>query len=114
LLRSPNQCPQLVDELLLVSVLLRGGSFYPPRSLPKGIKRGAFGQCFDNSRKLAKKKGWTYCEGVALTGKYDVVQPHAWCVDQQGNVVDPTWEETGLAYLGLTDEEIAKEGLEVS
>ncbi len=49
-----------------------------------------------------------------MTGKYDVVQPHAWCVDQQGNVVDPTWEETGLAYLGLTDEEIAKEGLEVS
>lgn len=44
--------------------------------------------CFMNSYHLMLSKDYTYVEGYAL-GVIPVL--HAWCLDGQGKVVDPTW-----------------------
>ena len=90
------------------SAVLRAGSFYAPTPRPKNVKCGDSGRYYDNCKKLAEATGCNYCEGVALAAKHGLVKVHAWCIDPQANIIDPTWEEIGLAYLGLTEEEMAK------
>lgn len=47
--------------------------------------------CYANAQYLARtRKGLRYAEGFA-TGVVPV--EHAWCVDEKGRVVDPTWDE---------------------
>lgn len=31
---------------------------------------------------------------------------HWWCADKAGNVIDPTWKNTGSAYVGLSVETV--------
>ena len=47
-------------------------------------------QCYRNAYMLACKRGWTYCEGYAT--RY-ISTEHAWCIDNDGRVVDPTWSD---------------------
>lgn len=69
--------------------------------------------CFDNAyRATYRSRGkLTYVEGYALGSVMPV--HHAWCVDEDGGIVDPTWcgdkkpeglwdnPERGEAYLGV-------------
>lgn len=63
--------------------------------------------CFKNAIRLAERKGYRYAEGYALSGTLltsGIVFPveHAWCVDRDGNAVDPTWEDPENShYLGI-------------
>lgn len=79
--------------------LLRHGRAFEYKPLPRGVKRGVIKQCFANSYKLAKRRGWNYCEGVALGSIIPV--HHAWVENPKkpGIVIDPTWE-SGEAYFG--------------
>lgn len=88
--------PGSVLELLLA----RGQSFpYAPR--PAQIAKGEDKQCFYNAFVLARfSSGLHYCEGFA-TSIIPVL--HAWCVTDEGVVVDPTWHEREYTpvYFGL-------------
>ena len=46
------------------------------------------------------RHGMTYVEGYAIGIGSSIGILHAWCVDQDGNVFDPTWK-TGEAYFGI-------------
>lgn len=80
-------------------VIAQGRAFIPaPR--PTGLTRREVKWCFHNALQLARAdRSLTYVEGFAagLT-----VTDHAWCVTQDGMVIDPTWAEPeNCAYFGV-------------
>lgn len=86
-------------------LLLQHGRFWTPRQLPSHIPHMTPKMCFENAFRVAsRRKNLRYVEGVAM----GVIIPvhHAWCVDEDGNVIDPTWASTqtdvGEAYFGVT------------
>ncbi|MDX8140578.1 MULTISPECIES: hypothetical protein [Lentzea] len=85
-----------VEELVLET-----GYWGVPTELPPGHVRGAAGRCFANASAYATVHCLTYVEGFALS-TVGIAYPHAWAVDDAGNVHDSTWPGTrGLAYLGI-------------
>lgn len=81
-----------------ISLLLKHGVEYTKRK--PAPWRGTTGACYANSQYLAKRrKGWRYVEGYAA---YLIPVEHAWCLDPEGNVVDPTWDDDKPAdYFGI-------------
>ncbi len=64
---------------------------------------GQMGDCFMNAGKLALDNlDYQYCEGYAYTPTCPIAVLHAWCVDQDNTVVDPTWSDAKqCAYRGI-------------
>jgi len=78
------------------------GEHYKPQPLPKGFKRGKERMCFMNAYRLAASRGdLHYVEGYA---SHLIPTHHAWVVDDDGNVIDPTWPDVEpgekRSYLG--------------
>lgn len=64
------------------------------------FRKGKAKRCFRNASLLADRQNLHYCEGYAET-IYGAIH-HAWCVDDAGDVYDPTWRETeGVIYFGV-------------
>lgn len=87
--------------------VLQHGEFWTPQPLPEGRVRMPPKLCFWNARSLQDSdSALRYVEGYAAS---IFAIHHAWCVDPEGRVIDPTWEEAGSAYLGvaLTSDELA-------
>lgn len=80
-------------------IVLKIGQFDIVRPLPKNIKRGKMGLCFQNAFRLMER-GFIYVEGIAVPERINFPVHHSWCVDQFNNVLDPTWND-GIAYLGI-------------
>lgn len=62
--------------------------------------RGTQGACYANAQYLAsRRKGLRYAEGFATSV---IPVEHAWCVDAEGRVIDPTWDyEYQPDYFGV-------------
>lgn len=82
-------------------VLQEGRRFYP-RPLPAETKKMKGRECYKNALLYASKNNLLYCEGFAYARETGAALeiPHAWVVDKNGYVIDPTWGE-GLAYFGI-------------
>ncbi len=60
-------------------------------------------KCYSNAMELAIRDGLNYVEGFA--GRLDVpfLFSHAWCEDEDGKVIDPTWDDPEKAvYMGVS------------
>lgn len=80
------------------SILADYGKNWTPALKPEWVPYGTQGLCFQNAFDLAMRTELTYVEGYA-TGV--IPTHHAWCVDFNGNVVDPTWRTLGCSYFGI-------------
>jgi len=83
-------------------VAKHGRLFGPPCPLPKGARRGSPKRCFWNAYLLSTTHPeLLYVEGFARVdvGQQDFITHHAWTVDSEGKVYDPTW--TGTEYFGI-------------
>lgn len=109
LLETLIEISRLVEEhqnpqkmLCLHGYVVRHGTSFPYRSLPSHIPRMELKECFSNSLELIQSfPELIYCEGYA-----SCVVPihHAWCIDSDGYVVDPTWLEESAVnaeYIGV-------------
>lgn len=86
---------------------LKHGRLYRPQPFPPKYRkwRGKPQACLYNALELALScPELEYVEGYALHMDASIPVPmdHSWCVDADGNVVDPTWYKTvGRDYFGL-------------
>ena len=81
----------------LEAFILRNGQDMQYQPLPNNINRGKMKMCFKNAYDTALQHGYDYVEGYAI-GVIPML--HAWCVDKNLNVIDPTWED-GACYFGV-------------
>lgn len=101
-------------------LLRQHACYHNPAPLPAKLKRLAPKRCFANAQQsvlkavAAGKTPMTYVEGYGCSGALSTVIPihHAWLIDDEGNVVDQTWESPETStYFGLafsTDYVVAK------
>ena len=83
-------------------LVLECGTVMEPKPLPKNIKRGQPRLCYANCQQLAlKNRSLTYVEGYAMAQGVSIPLQHAWLLDANGYVIDPTWETPGCYYLGI-------------
>lgn len=82
--------------------VLEHGKVWMPKALPDDVERGPSKLCFTNATKLTlARSDLRYCEGLAFSIGFPM--HHAWCVDEDGGVVDPTWSDPqDASYLGVT------------
>lgn len=71
--------------------------------LPKGMRWGGQQKCFRNAYERAAHHGYLYVEGFAASIGCCFAAHHAWLVDGNGTVIDPTpnWRGVGAAYMGI-------------
>jgi hypothetical protein len=89
---------------LMWDFVLRHGTWYEPRPYPANLREGLIKYCFGNSILLSAAHGFRYVEGFALLPPpYSAGVPihHAWNVDAFGALIDSTWNNEGIAYLGV-------------
>lgn len=89
----------------IADYVLREGEFFDVLENTDG-PMAVPGFCYANAYRFARRSNGTlqYAEGYALA-EIGTAHFHAWCVDPDGRVVDPTWHggpksASGLAYLG--------------
>lgn len=76
---------------LLYDFVLSTGLAYQGQPLPKRYRMRAAKACFYNSRQLVLgSKTLRYCEGFAMNEKLHFAFEHAWALDPQDRVIDPT------------------------
>lgn len=76
------------------------GAVFTSQALPPEFERGPKKKCFMNAGRLAMERDdLIYCEGIA----HNIIPvEHAWCIDREGKVIDPTWDEPEkCAYVGV-------------
>jgi hypothetical protein len=94
---SPDTRP-LSHPWLIQEFLLRNGRGFIGRALPQEYELGEIKRCYENARELALYEGLRYYEGVVCWNTqhdlHGLLLPHAWCVDEDDGVVDPTLQDT--------------------
>lgn len=94
--------PPDFQYLCMEDFILREGYLMGNRS-PRSdrLRRGRPKECYHNAYLLAlSNPRLIYCEGYAVSGNVPLPVAHAWCIDEKGNVIDPTWKD-GRSYYGV-------------
>jgi hypothetical protein len=76
----------------------RNGQLFTNIIFPENLIIGKMKECYKNAALLCmENKNYFYVEGYAC-GIIPVM--HAWCIDKDKNVIDPTWNDGG-EYFGI-------------
>ena len=81
-------------------ILTEGQIFDTVAELPKGIKKGKLGKCYQNATELIlRDDSYRYVEGYAVSNGL-IPLMHGWAINDLGHVIDPTWND-GVEYYGI-------------
>lgn len=95
----PNQGWKYIG---IEELVLDYGRAMSAKPMPKNIKRGLPRSCYHNSQKLAfERSDLIYVEGYAIAQDVLIPFAHAWLMTPEGFAIDVTWDEPGVAYLGI-------------
>ena len=68
----------------------------------KEVPQGAAKLCFMNAFHLSQEDpNYRYAEGLAVPHSIGLPLEHAWVVDKDNKVLDPTWKDGAAAYYGV-------------
>ena len=83
-------------------LVVRRGSAYTIRPLPRGWWPGEPQACYANSLQAAIARKWVYVEGFAIPKPGSLAVLHAWVTNpyNSGVAYDPTWR-AGREYFGI-------------
>lgn len=106
-----NDCQELVNAIkgcfttdvecpLFIRFLSEHGREMPMKHVSEITGLSKSGECYKNSYELMLRGPYTYCEGYAIK-KGLIPLEHAWVIDQEGNVIDPTWDGE-CEYFGVS------------
>ncbi len=93
-----------IGPRLMLETVLHAGIDCIPQPLPKRYQRGWPKHCFANAAKLARRARGklTYVEGFAVRSDFTWEMHHAWTIDADRRVVDPTWDvPEDACYVGV-------------
>lgn len=81
------------------ALVLRHGREFAGRPLPARYAQGTPKHCFYNAQTLAARSRGRlrYVEGFGITS-IGLPLPHAWCIDPDERLVDPTWQTPESCY----------------
>ena len=83
-----NALVSMTDHPLAKLIISRGVEGRG-QALPQKYRAGEMKQCYRNAAHLAQEhRELTYVEGYASS---IIPTEHAWCIDEEGNVIDNTW-----------------------
>jgi hypothetical protein len=103
-IRHGTMLPGKYHYKTIEQVVLQCGFVFDKIDNSWPVKKGKMKACYLNSFKMVEDDpSLIYCEGFAtshgaLKGSFPVM--HAWTIDQNGVVLDPTWSD-GQTYLGV-------------
>ncbi len=85
------------------AIAQHGKAFAPRVGNPAWLRIGQPRDCFNNATRYAVVRDDVhYAEGYALEPGLPIPVHHAWLVDRDGFVIDPTWANTaGHVYFGI-------------
>jgi hypothetical protein len=85
------------------ALLEYGRQFEPTNIKPRWLVMGEAKRCYQNAAAyVAVRDDVFYAEGYALNLEFPVPLEHAWLVDRDGKVIDPTWAEASHnVYVGI-------------
>jgi hypothetical protein len=93
--RNKNWKYKSYEEL----VLDIGSEFYSEGTILD--EYGEMGYCYKNAALRSLRTREHYCEGWAVTKELPIPLQHAWCVDENDEVMDPTWHNQPAIYIGV-------------
>ena len=98
-----RKCTPVHQEFMSIQeFVLKHGKHYPARKTVENVPSSTPKECFKNALELAWSSiEYTYCEGFISV--HGVPIQHAWCVNKNGLVVDPTIQtpKSDYEYFGV-------------
>jgi hypothetical protein len=81
------------------SLVANNGIEFLSKPRPDWVQQGTPKECFSNAAHLAMSTGLIYVEGFIFR---IIPIHHAWCVDEDGTVIDPTLaDQHTMPYFGI-------------
>lgn len=108
--QPPFDLPRISEHYSCIEeFVLRHGEVWTPQELPRRFAPRQPKACFFNAATIVRqarrsgRRPLRYVEGFATTAGLGLAVHHAWAVDEEGLVIDPTWTTAGpgIAYLGI-------------